>query len=285
MKKDRRTIALICVLSIALIVSSACDMDKTFREAEKGKTKGIVAIVYSDLSKSINEEIANRQKENIDQLFRRLPVNTKFFLFSIDRGTSKPNIYQFIPQLPEVRVEADRDKLKKAIAENEKAKETTEAERLSSSLNSYYGSITKQDGPVSCISNRLNALVDEIRNQKETYRDYEIRIFFYSDMIEQCDASFDGKPLKFKKATSDAEEAKDLQDIQTRIDQNFQQTSLGQDLKSGTKIYIVQTSQDDKQSPTNLKTIWNAFFSKLGFEPKEIVWANGNHESFWKVDK
>lgn len=281
MRKDLRTITFSCALSIVLIGLSACGMDQRFRETKK--TKGIVAIVYSDLTKSINEEVATRQKEDIDELFRQLPVTTNFFLFSIDRGTNKPNIYEFIPQLPEVKVEADREELDKTKAETEKAKQTTESETLNSRLKAYYDSITKQKGPVSCISNKLNTLPDEIKNQKRNYPGYEIRIFFYSDMIEQCANSFDGKPLTLQKAASDAEEAQHLQEIQTRIEQNFQPPD--QDLKSGTKIFIVQTSQDDKQSPTNLRTIWNAFFSRLGFDPKDIVWANGNHESFWRIDK
>lgn len=250
------------------------------------KTKGIVAIVYSDLTKSINEETAVRQKQNIEQLFQNLPVNTKFFLSGIDRGTSSPTIYEFTPKFVKVTVAQHEKELKKQIADVDAKKKSAELKKLSSSLNSYHTSITKEEGRVSCISNKLNSLLDTISNKKRSFPEYEIRVFFYSDMIEECDNSFDGKPLTFKRSATEKEEAAHLLDIQKRIEQNFQQASPEKSLQSlGTKIYIVLTSQDDKQNLPTLKTIWRPFFVKLGYDPNALVWANTNDDLLWQFDQ
>jgi hypothetical protein len=280
------TKTLLISLSIALAASSYCGGgggNVTPPPPTPSKKKGIVAIVYADLTKSIDKNIANRQKENIGELFKQLPVNTKFFLYSIDRGTNKPDIYKFTPPtFIKIRVESDRDRLKKQIDDTQTNKETTEFDNLNRSLNSYYSSITNQKGPVSCIANKLTTLLDTIGNKTASYPEHEIRLFFYSDMIEQCQSSFDGKPANLEKHANDKEEAKYLQDLQQRIEQNFVQAGSEKNLKSmGTKVYIVLTSQDDKQNLQALKTIWNTFFKKLGLNPEDLVWANGNEELFW----
>lgn len=268
-------------LFAALIASSQCGR---IDEPSPPKKKGIVALVYTDLTKSINDETANRQKQNIGELFQDLPEGSKFYLFSIDRGTNKPSIYEFVPKFIEPKNPKEEDQLKVEIENTKKAKESTEIEKLRSSLNSYHASITSEKGPVSCITNKLNSLVDMIANKRASFPDYEIRLFFYSDMIEQCQTSFDGKPLTFEKYTDDAEEGKHLQDIQKRIEQNFEPANPKKDLKSmETKVHIILTSQDDKQSLRSLKTIWNNLFGKLGLSPEEIVWANGNEEIFSKM--
>ena len=268
-------------LFTALIASSGCGrLDVPVAP----KPKGILAIVYSDLTKSINEETANRQKRNIEELFQNLPHDSKFYLFSIDRGTNKPSIYEFLPKFTEVKNAEDEDKLKEDIANIKKAKETTEFEKLKASLDSYQASITSERGPVSCISNKLNLLADMIANKRAGYPGYEIRLFFYSDMIEQCQNSFDSKPLNFERYSGDSEEAKHLQDIQKRINANFDPASTNKNLKSmGAKIYIILTSQDDKQSLRTLKTLWDSFFGKLGLAPEDIVWTNSNELYFWTL--
>jgi len=271
------SISLCPALFAALFALSKCD-------PEPPKKKGIVAIVYTDLTKSIDNETADRQKRNIEELFQNLAPASKFYLFSIDRGTNKPSIYEFIPRFTEIKNAEDEDKVNEEISNTKKAKESTELEKLNSSLNSYHASIAGERGPVSCISNKLNSLLDMIGNKKASFPDYEIRVFFYSDMIEQCENSFDGKPLTFQRAANDKEETKHLQDIQNRIEQNFEQGSPKKNLKSmDTKIYVVLTSQDDKQSLKNLKTIWNSFFGKLGLQPEDLVWANGNEDYFGKL--
>lgn len=274
------------LLSTVLIVASSFGLLGCGEIKSLPQNKGVVAIVYADLTGSINEEIANREKKNIGELFRKLPADTKFYLFSIDKGTSKPDIYNFLPEFTTVHTAADEDKLKEEIEDNRKAKETTEFAKLNSSLNSYHDSIARQKGPVSCISNKLNSLLDMIENKKRSYPDYEIRVYFYSDMIEDCQNSFDGKPLVFKRSATDIDEEKHLQDIQNRIEKNFSQGGAQKEPKFvETKIYIILTSQDDKQSLGNLKKIWNRLFEKLGVAPKDIVWGNGNESSFWKVEK
>ncbi|HXQ39352.1 MAG TPA: hypothetical protein VN843_35455 [Anaerolineales bacterium] len=280
------TKTLLISLCIALVASSRCGGGNgEIKPPTPPKKKGIVAIVYSDLTKSIDENIANRQKENIGELFKRLPVNTKFFLYSIDRATNKPDIYKFTPPtFIKIRVESDRDRLKKQIEDTQTNKETTEFDNLNRSLNSYYSSITNQKGPVSCIANKLTTLLDTIGNKNNSFPEHELRLFFYSDMIEQCQSSFDGKPANLEKHANDKEEAKYLQDLQQRIEQNFGQAAPDKNLKSmGTKVYIVLTSQDDKQNLNTLKTIWNAFFKRLGLDPEDLVWANGNEEVFWEA--
>jgi hypothetical protein len=250
------------------------------------KKKGIVALVYTDLTKSINDETANRQKRNIEELFQSLPYDSKFYVFSIDRGTNKPSIYEFLPKFIEPKTPREEDQLTEEIATTKKAKESTELEKLRSSLDSYHAAIISERGPVSCISNKLNSLTDMIAIKRSSVPEYEIRLYFYSDMIEQCQNSFDGKPLTFEKYPDDTEEAKHLQDIQKRIEANFQPANPNKNLKSmGTAIQIILTSQDDKQSLRTLKTLWNSFFGKLGLSPEDIVWANGNEECFWKLNE
>jgi len=273
------------VLFIAVLVGlSGCGIDDAFKG--QNQKKGIVAIVYSDLTESINEEIANREKQNIGELFQKLPAATKFYLFSIDRGTNKPDIYSFAPQFTIVRKVSDQEKVKQEIEENRIAKETTELAKLNASLNSYHTSITGQKGPVSCIANKLNSLLDMVGNKTAGHSGYEVRLYFYSDMIEECENSFDGKPLSFRRDPDDSDEKKHLQEIQTRVEENFEQAAPPRDLKSmGAKIYIILTSQDDKQTLVTLKKIWNKLFAKLGFAPEDIVWANGNEDRFWQVNK
>jgi hypothetical protein len=273
MRKHLPTIFFACTLCIALIGLSAC-----WKDGPK-KPKGIVAIVYADLTKSINKEIAERQKENIGELFKKLPWNTKFFLFSIDRGSSQPTIYEFTPKITIVTDTKEEMAAKKDPENNQTAKETTEYEKLNSSLNSYHAAIASQQGMVSCISNKLNFLLDRVRDKTESFPEHEIRVFFYSDMIEQCENSFDGKPLNLKRVANDKEEAKYLQDIQARIEQNFEPAN---NLNSmGTKIYIIRTSQDDKQNLKTLTAIWDSFFKKLGLATEDIDWTNSNEPYFW----
>ena len=277
-----KTISLICLCTV-LAALSHCNGDGP---PPPKKAKGIVAIVYADLTKSIDEDIANRQKKNIGELFQRLPANTKFFLYSIDRGSNKPDIYEFAPRFIEVKEAKDVDTLKQQIEKAKKDKETSEGDNLNASLNAYYSFITSQKGPVSCIANKLNSLLDTVGNAKASFRDHEIRLFFYSDMIEQCQNSFDGKPADFETQGNDQEEVKHLQDIQQRIEQSFAQAGPEKNLKSmGAKVYIVLTSQDDKQNLKSLKTIWNTFFGKLGLQPDDLIWANRNEELFWDASK
>lgn len=266
---------MLAAVSLAL---AGCDIDKPTPHVKEG----FVAIVYADLTRSINDETANRIKRNVAELFRNTPPNTNFYLFSVDRGTSKPDIYEFIPHFSEIKLASDEDKVKKEMEDNQKTKADVELKKLKDSLDSYHALIASQKGPVSCLTNKLNSLSDMIRNKSSNYPDYEIRVYFYSDMIEDCSNSFDGKPLAFKRSANDDEEEKHLQDIQHRIDKNFHQVEL----KSlHPKVYVVLTSQDDKQSLANLKMLWSKFFDKLGVDTGDIFWGVGNEESFWKMPK
>jgi len=248
------------------------------------KTKGIVAFVYTDLTISINAETAKREKENIGKLFQNLPAESKFYLFSIDRGTNKPSIYEFLPKLTDIKVAQDLKVLEKQKLEIKNLKQTTEFEKLKSSLDAYHSAIAKETGHVSCITNKLNSLADIIASTRSSYPEYEIRLYFYSDMIEDCQNSFDGKPLKFEKASDDSKEAVHLQDIQSRIEKNFEAAGPDKNLKSmGTKVYIILTSQDDKQTLKTLKRIWNNLFGKLGLAPEDINWSIGNEPIFWTL--
>ena len=246
------------------------------------RKKGIVAIVYTDLTKSIDEKTATRQKRNIQELFQNLPYDSKFYLFSIDQGTNKPSIYEFLPRFIKVKNPKDEDELREQIEKTRKARESNELEKLKSSLDTYYASVSSAKGSVSCISNKLNSLVDMIANKRSSFPEYDLRIFFYSDMIEQCQNSFDGKPMTFERYSDDSVEAKHLQDIEKRIKENFEPASPSKNLKSmETKVHIIMTSQDDKQSLRSLKTIWNSLFEKLGIDPEDIVWANSNEDIFF----
>jgi len=125
-----------------------------------------------------------------------------------------------------------------------------------------------------------------VANKTAGHPEYEVRLYFYSDMIEECENSFDGKPLSFRRNPHDSDEKKHLQQIQTRIDESFEQAAPPRDLKSmGAKIYIILTSQDDKQTLVTVKKIWNKLFAKLGYAPEDITWANGNEDSFWRPAK
>lgn len=274
-------------LSLVLLVAisfglSGCWIDEKFPPHQ---TKGLVAVVYSDLTGSINDETATRQKQNIGKLFQELPAETKFFLFSIDQGTSKPDIYYFVPKATEVvdaATEAKADQ-EKQTWKTEKA--TVETNKLNASLDGYHKSIVNEKRAVSCIANKLNSLLDMVTNKTTNDPGCEVRVYFYSDMIEDCENSFDGKPLLFKRLANDAQEEKHLQEIQLRIEKNFEQVGPQRNLKSmGARIYIILTSQDDKQRLVTLKKLWNQLFAKLGFAPEDITWSIGNEESFWKFD-
>ena len=104
-------------------------------------------------------------------------------------------------------------------------------------------------------------------------------------MIEQCQNSFDGKPLTFAKYSDDSKEVAHLEDIQKiDIEKNFVPASPDKNPKSmRTKVYIVLTSQDDKQSLRSLKAIWNNFFGKLGLAPEDVRWNIGNEPYFWTL--
>ena len=283
MSRHLLSISFCAGLFVALIALSGCD-GIGIDTPVPPKKKGIVAIVYTDLTKSIDEQTATRQKRNIEELFQSLPYDSKFYLFSIDRGTNKPSIYEFLPKFIEVKNPKDEDQLKEDIAKTRKDKETTELEKLRSSLDSYHASITGEKGPVSCISNKMNSLVDMIANKRSSFPQYDIRLYFYSDMIEQCQNSFDSKPLTFERYPDDSEEATHLQDIQRRIAENFEPANANKNLKTmETKMHIILTSQDDKQSLRSLKTIWNSFFGKLGLAPEDIIWTNGNENIFWTL--
>jgi hypothetical protein len=264
-----------------LLASSACKIDDAFRS--QNKKKGVVAIVFTDLTKSVNKEVADRQRQNIGELFQKLPGDSKFFLFSIDRATSKPSIYQYLPTLTPIKKAADESKRKKELADIEEAKRTTEFEKLNSSLTDYYDSISGQTGAVSCIANKLNPLLDTIRNKQADFPGYDIRVYFYSDMIEQCQNSFDDKPLSFERYSDAVAEEKHLKDIESRIAKNFPASS-GRSLKSmGARLYIIHNAHEDKQNPTNLRALWDSIFEKMGLPADEIVWSNGNEERFWML--
>ena len=272
--------SLTAVLFLTAMVLSNCDPDRAFRS--QNKKKGVVAIVYSDLTKSIDKNTADRQKQNIAKLFQNLPVDTKFFLSAIDRGTNRPTIYEFVPTLAPI-TDAKSEKFReKQLQEYKQAKETAELEKLNASLSSYYDAIAPQKGAVSCITNKLNSLNNEIANKKASFPGYDIRVFFYSDMIEDCENSFDGDPLTFERYANADKETKHLEEIQNRIHKNFQQVPPENNL--GAKVYIVLTSQDDKQRSTTLKTIWGGLFDKLGVPTHSVCWANGNEEYFWQLN-
>jgi len=62
-------------------------------------------------------------------------------------------------------------------------------------------------------------------------------------MIEQCQNSFDDKPLTFARHINDVEETKHLEDIQKRIEKSFEPAKANKNLKTiGAKIYIILTS-------------------------------------------
>src|SRR5260370_37208237 len=228
--RNRPSICLGFGLLIAASFSlSSCWIDERFPTA---KTKGLVAIVYSDMNGSINDETAIRQKQNIGKLFQRLPVETKFFLFSIDQGTSKTDIYDFGREPTVVKDAATEAKAEREKDQWKKEKETVETNKLNASLDSYRTSIAKQRGPVSCIANKLNSLLDMVANKITNEPGCEVRVYFYSDMIEECENSFDGKPTVFTRYPNNAQEEKHLQDIQTRIDKDFEQIGPPKNLKS-----------------------------------------------------
>jgi hypothetical protein len=246
--------------------------------------QGIIAIVFSDLTGSLNDEIATREKQNIEKLFQQLPVESKFFLFSIDQGTSKPAIYEFAPDFIEIKVASDEEKLERQKHQKQTEKQGIESTKLINALDSYRTSIVRQKGAVSCIASKVNSLVDTVENKARSYSNYEIRIFFYSDMIEECDNSFDGRAATFKRHQNDKEEERHLQDLFDRIDRNIQQAVPPRDLKSmGAKVYVVLTSQDDKQMLTILKKIWNKLFAKLGLAPQDIIWASDTEDYFTRM--
>ncbi|HEY6803971.1 MAG TPA: hypothetical protein VI306_10365 [Pyrinomonadaceae bacterium] len=246
--------------------------------------QGVLALVYADFTKSINEQTIDRQKRNVEELFRNLPDDSKFFLFSIDRGTYTPSIYEFAPKFTVIEKPIDVETVEQEKAEAKKAKQTTELAKLQTALDSYQTSVGNEKGPVSCISNKLNMLLDLVASKRASYKDYEIRIYFFSDMIEQCQNAFDGKPITIERSTVNTEE-KIVQDIQKRIDDNFEAAGPNKNLKlMGTKLYVVLTSQDDKQDLKTLKAIWNKFFSKLGLTSDDITWSTGNSEVLWQFD-
>jgi hypothetical protein len=261
------------------VAFSGCGIVHAF----KGQNKQIFAIVYTDLTESISKEVADREKQNIAQLFQKLPADSQFYLFEIDRGTSSPDIYESVPHFTVVRKVSDLEKRKQEIEKYQHEKETTELVKLNTALNSYQGSIAGQKGPVSCVTNKLNALLDQVANSIVGHPEYEVRLYFYSDMIEECEKSFDGKPMSFLRNPHDNEERAHIQEIEKRIDENFQQADPPKDLKSmGAKIYIMLTSQDDKQTLVTLKKIWGRLFASLGLPEKDIVWANGNSDLLWQ---
>jgi hypothetical protein len=77
-----------CALCAALIALSGCGRLEGLDKHIPPQKKRILAIVYTDLTKSIDEQTANRQKQNIEELFQNLPPDANFFLFSIDTGTN-----------------------------------------------------------------------------------------------------------------------------------------------------------------------------------------------------
>lgn len=256
------------------------------------KKKGIIAIVFADLTGSINEETANRVKRNVGELFKQLPAETNFYLYTIDRGTSKPDIYNFTPKFTEIKVDSDEEKRKEETANNQELKNTIELEKLNKSLNDYQNYISSQKGAVSCLSNKLNFLSDSIKNKSDSYPEYAVKIYFYSDMLEECENSFDGKPLDFKKKATDAEEEKHLQEIENRIGKGFNSTLQFKDLKSlRTKIHVILTSQDDKQELGKLKTLWAKIFGKFGYLEEDIndktyfYWGDGTDKILWELEK
>ena len=275
----------LCAGLLSTLALSGCNGNGTHQPSPPPiKKKGIVAIVYADLTKSIDEQTAARQKKNIEELFQNLPFDSKFYLFSISRGTNKPSIYEFLPRFVVPKNPKEEDLLEEQKENTKKAKESTELEKLRSSLDSYHAEITDESGAVSCISNKMNSLVDMIASKRSSFPEYDIRLFYYSDMIEQCQNSFDGKPLTFERYPDESKEAAHFQDIQRRIDDNFDPASTNKNLKTmDIKMHIILTSQDDKQSLKSLKKIWNTIFQKLGLPPEEIVWAIGNEEYFWKL--
>lgn len=267
------------VILLALF-SSTCNEVKT-----PEKKRGVVAIVYVDLTGSINKDTADRVKRNIVELFQKLPTDSKFYLYSIDRGTSKPDIYNFVPTFTKIQTASDEDKVKAEAVECEKQKQTTELEKLTASLDSYHNSIAPQTGAVSCLTNKLNSLVDIVKNKSKSFPNYDLRVYFYSDMIEECDTSFDGKPLDFKKSLKNGSEEKHIQEIEERVEKNFT-FNTPQNLKAmGATIYVILTSQDDKQNLNTLKNIWGDFFAKLGFTLDDVFWDLGNDDSFWKLEQ
>jgi hypothetical protein len=256
----------------------------------KPKKEGVVAIVYVDLTGSINEDTANRVQKNIGELFLKLPPESKFYLYSIDKGTSKPDIYNFVPTFTKVAIATDEDKRKEEIENNKVLRANIELPTLNKELNTYHTLISSQKGAVSCLTNKINSLLDFVRNKSDSYPNYELRVYFYSDMIEECENSFDGMPLDFKKKPNEIKEKEHLQEILNRIEKGFPLVQ-SRDLKSlGTKIHIVLTSQDDKQSYRQLKIIWGKIFEKFGYNAEDIdkkdyfYWGDGTDEILWHFE-
>ena len=279
------------LLSIVSCIFSVCCHGGVAPVKERSRKKeGVVAIVYVDLTGSINEEIATRVKENIGKLFKNLPAETKFYLYSINGGASNPDIYNFVPTIiaiTDIKVASDETKRENQIKESEMLKETTEFEKLNNALNTYQTLISNQKGPVSCLTNRLDSLWEIVKNKRDSNPNYEVRVYFYSDMIEECNNSFDGKPLDFKRKANEIEEEKQFQEILRRVEKGFPANPLN-DLKSlGAKIHIVSTSHTDRQNLRQLKMIWAKIFEKNGYTAEDInnkdyfYWGDGTDEIIW----
>ena len=279
-KENFKVINYVCV--ILLILSfTACNGVKP-----PPKKEGIIAIVFADLTGSINEETANKLKTNVKELFNNLPPQSKFYLYSIDKGTSKPPIFEYVPVLPPIESAADEYTANKKIEELGLRKANEESARLQNALNVYYDSISKQKGAVSCLTNKLNILGDSVTNKSISYPNHELRIYFYSDMIEDCENSFDGKPLNFERKPNDLQEQAHADEINTRIEKNVSQLKKIRDLE--TKIHIILTSHDDKQELSKLKSIWAKLFNKFGYQledfnnDKYFYWDTANNKIIWE---
>jgi hypothetical protein len=279
---------LTCLLSLVLVSSTACRPDP--KQDHPDDRDHADAIVYVDLTGSVNQQVAGRVIENVEKLFTDTPPETRFYIYAIDRGTSKPDIYHFTPDIPRGDRPTDQANRNQSLKEIPDRKRSEERGKLDTALKRYLADISHQRGPVSCLTNKLNALWDVAKAKRDSDPDCDLKIYFYSDMIEECENGFDGKPLDFKRKQDATQEKRHLDEIFERIAGFHLDPSMNlKDL--GAKIHVVQASQNDKEDYQQLRAIWTRLFEKLGYSRDDLskkeyfYWGDGADDILWNFGK
>lgn len=217
------------------------------------------AIIYCDLSSSVDSNAINEVRKKTITVIRYLPFGSKVDLYPIGANPlSEPLWSEAIP-VPEY------SHLESSIDEAYRNRDSVALRFANKIIQEYKAkqSIIDKSTRNSCIIGTLPGLADKIKSASK--KEYEIEVIYFSDMLECCDLPIkicmEGKHKQSKESI--------MKVINESNELNFNLNNM-----IGNHIYIIQTSnffgRKDCLSEGDVKYVWKYVFGKMGYSEEEF---------------
>lgn len=246
-----------CVFGLFLLVGcgrNEADQSKPSREVTVKAEPTVLALVFCDLTGSMDSSSVRMSAEAVANILLSLPPGSQFEIFPID----------FSGRIAPIEGTTEGKPKKPSEVGKIKALNKDQAIRVGNQLLDLYGrKFAPHPSRNSCIVQTLE-LADAIFKQYRAKADqeYEFEIVYVSDMLEDCVNSSLGAASFETASFSDV--MKEVSHFEPKVDIGFARLSII--IPARPYVENTRSSLTDAQ----LKEVWEKIFRKVGFDDDKI---------------